>query len=42
MVVGMKVIVTFNKSDHIEYMGVGGRRNRGRQEQCGAGDQGGR
>ena len=40
MVVDMKVVYTFNTSDHIMYMWVGGRQHCGRREQQGREDQG--
>ena len=40
MVVDMKVIYTFNMSDHTKYMRVGARRHHGWQGQFGGEDQG--
>ena len=42
MVVDMKLVYSFNISDLIKYMWVGGRRHCGRQGQQGGEDQGGR
>ena len=42
MVVDMKVVFTFNMSDHIKYMWIGVWRDCGQQRQQAGEDQGGR